>query len=206
MSRLDILTNKDVYKETYPEKATLVVNHSLAELVLLYLGVRPDIDWYVFNTCKTPETLHTKIIKWLGESYVVDDKVGIIEGVIHYHRSWTLEDSTLLYNLLNNATKFQHALFNAHNIALKKFITVSKSNLCGNVLLHCSDEIFDAVMRSIDFPFTTIDNVLTALRADLVYNTDTYGKIRTPRDLFIVNLKESQEDCVGVYASNLQKG
>ncbi len=204
MNRLEVLTNPEAFKEAFPDKADLVVNFSVIELLTLYLNIRSDFNYGQYLN-KSVLEFHDKLMAWLGEIEVVSGptECGIMNGVFKSCTKPTIEDIGYVQSILNFATDFQKALFEINTPGVRSFILSETSKLCGNVLLHCSDADFCKVINTIDIPFTTVSNLLTAIRADLLLGTDRYGRIRTPKDVFLVDLKASQDECVGVFASKL---
>lgn len=207
MDRMKVLTSKEEFLKVFPDKKSLVVDYSLAEIYCLMLRLRSDISI-------RKEIIHSKDeegFEFFKNTFskffeISDNTIGIVNGVVSFPREMVIEDFILLKKLLLNDNKFSEMLFGVHTDGMKEFISVNQSSLCGNALLHCSEEEFMAVLNSIDFEFTTVNNLLTATRADLV-KSDTYGKIRTDTSVFIVNMTQSYKDnnCLGVFIDKLRK-
>lgn len=204
MDRLKVLTEPSAYKDAYPEKAELVEECSIVEMIVLYLNIRDDFNYEAYLN-KPAEVFHEKLSAWLGPVNIVgaSDECCIYAGECNFVRDLTLEDSKCIQNLLSMKTEFQKTLFDAHTLGVKHFIMEASGKLCGNTLLHCSDDDFDKVMRSIDFKFTTVSNLLTALRADILLNTERFGRVRTTKDVYLIDLKASKDQCVYVNANKL---
>ena len=136
---------------------------------------------------------------------VTSDKCGIINGVIYFPRDVEMKDFITFRNLLFNRNNFAVNLFNLHNEQIKLFMKENSGNLCGNVLLHCTEDEFKNVINSIDFEFTTVSNLLTAMRSDLVFD-ETFGRIRTNNNVYLINLKQSylHNACVGTFIDKLK--
>lgn len=205
MDRFKILTDAEAFKKAFPNKAEFVVSESIVELLTLYLEIRTDFDY--LTILKLPfDEFYSKLINWLGDTKNPTNKndCGIIEGCVYWNTSITKEDAEYVYKLLKMQTKFQDTLYSIHSTGIQQFITAEGGKLCGNVLYHCSDAEFIAVMESIDVPFTTVSNLLTAIRSDLLNDTERYGRIRTSKDVLLVDLLQSTDSCIGVYASKLK--
>lgn len=204
MDRLKILTNAEAFKKAFPDKANMVVSKSIVEMLTLYLNIRTDFD-YTQLLKFSVDDFHARLIEWLGDIKVPTtvENSGIVNGCVYYDANINDNDIECVYNLLKTQTSFQQALFSIHPECVKKFILTESGKLCGDVLLHCSDEEFNSVLNSIDVPFTTVSNLLTAIRSDLLINTTRYGRIRTTKDVFLIDLIQSTEECIGVYASKL---
>lgn len=204
MDRLKVLTDAEAFKKAFPNKADMVVSKSIVEMLTLYLNIRTDFDCTQLLKLSVND-FHTKVIEWLGDIKVptTAEETGIVNGCVYYDTDITDKDLESVYNLLKTQTRFQQALFSIHPECVKKFILTESGKLCGDVLLHCSDEEFNGVLNSIDVPFTTVSNLLTAIRSDLLINTTRYGRIRTNKDVFLIDLIQSTEDCIGIYASKL---
>lgn len=205
MDRFKILTDAEAFKKAFPNKAEFVVSESIVELLTLYLEIRTDFDYLAI--LKLPfDEFYDKLINWLGDTKNPTSKndCGIIEGCVYWNTSVSKEDAECVYKLLKMQTKFQSTLYSIHPVGIQQFIAAESGKLCGNVLYHCSDTEFIAVMESIDIPFTTVSNLLTAIRSDLLNDTERYGRIRTSKDVLLVDLLQSTDSCIGVYASKLK--
>lgn len=206
MDRISIITNPKAFKQAFPNKADLVVNSSLVELILLYLNIRHDFNYRPL--LKKPVTeFYAKLSDWLGEVVpTTEDVAEITFGTVHSNVALTLEDAEVIQSILKMDTDFQKELYELHTPGMKCFMHDNGGMMCGNVILHCTDREMAQVINAIDFPFTTISNLLTAIRADLLLNTEQYGRIRTAKDVYLVDMLADPSKCVGVFASQLLRG
>ena len=206
MDRISIVTNPEAFKQAFPNKANLVVGSSLVELILLYLNIRHDFNYRPL--LKKPVTeFYAKLSDWLGEVVpTAEDTAEITFGTVHSNVTLTLEDAEVIQSILKMNTGFQKELYELHTPGMKYFMRDNGGMMCGNVILHCTDEELAQVINAIDFPFTTISNLLTAIRADLLLDTEQYGRIRTDKDVYLVDMLADPSNCVGVFASQLLRG
>lgn len=203
LDRIKVLTDADEFLKVFPDKSNLVKPVVNSEMILLFTNIRKDTNFNKLFKMKSIESFKESLVNYLGEPVISTSKFGIIEGRFYTNHEITDTEVESLYKLLKGNTEFQLNLFNLHKPVIKKFIIENDGCCCGNILLHCSEEDFIATLSSIDFPFTTVENLLTALRSDLVFNTDTFGRIRTSNDVFIINIPESVQECCGVFVSKL---
>lgn len=207
MNRMKVMSSKEEFLKVFPEKTNLVIDYSLAEMFCLLLKLRNDVfiplDIMKLNDDEGFDLFKENFARFFEVS---NDKAGIINGVICFPREMTVKDFILFKKLIRNDVEFSKGLFDIHTDGMKEFISANKSAFCGNTLLHCSEEEFKAVLSSIDFEFTTVNNLLTAIRADLV-DSDVYGRIRVNNNVFIVNMVQSYKDnaCIGVFIDKLRK-
>lgn len=176
------------------------VDYSLPEILVLFMKNRDDINFQ--SRAVTKEAVNA-LKRWLGTP-VNDGIVGIIDGVFHYPFEVTDTDLKDALRLYNGVTPFQKILYSFHRSSIKKFIIDNYGELCGNTIYCCSDDDFKRLISSIDFKFTTINNLLTAIRADLV-DSEVYGKIRTRRDVFLIDMKNTTNaKVVGYWGESLR--
>lgn len=203
-NRLKVMTDSKEFLKLFPDKKNLVKDYSNSEMLLLYINLRFGKDIFTKLKIKSNEDFTEKILSWLGNLYITDtDKVGIIEGKLYTKNHITEKDCSQVYKILEMKTNFQRCLYNLHKPIVRVFMFNNNGNLCGNVLLSCTDSEFMEALNSIDFEFTTVSNMLTAMRSDLIFENRQFGKIRTPNDVFLIDLENSDTDCVGVFASKL---
>lgn len=176
------------------------VDYSLPELLVLFMKNRDDINFQ--SRAVTKEAINA-LRKWIGTP-VNDGIVGIIDGVFHYPYEVTDADLRDALRLYNGVTPFQKLLYSFHKPSIKNFIIDNYGEMCGNLIYWCSDDDFKKLINSIDFKFTTINNLLTAIRADLV-DSGIYGKIRTQRDVFLIDIKNTTNNkVVGYWGESLR--
>jgi hypothetical protein len=199
MERDVVINNRNEFIKKYPDN-TNCVECSIVELLVLFINLRADI---VTADFKNTEKGITTIREWIGEP-IKDDAIGIINGRLHYPDEISDNDIYSAILLLNKKTKFQKMLYALHPKCMKSFLVSNNAEMCGNLVYTCTDKQFDELVNSIDFKFTTIRNLLTAIRSDLVDSKD-YGKIRTVKDVYLIDLKNTTDNKLVGYAGNTLK-
>ena len=184
-----VLTDRNYFIDKFPEKRLLVKKYSMIELLLLFWNMREDLNkGYLIS--KNKSILFKKAIKdWLGEPIINDTVYGIINGSFNADRMYTDDDLEIVFSLLKGEHAFINKLWSIHPTEYREFLVENNCSLCGQVLLWEDDTKVLDVLNTIDFEFTTVRNLMTALRFDINVKDVHYGKIRTNNDVFIVSDK-----------------
>lgn len=203
MDRLKILTNKEEFLKVFPAKESLIQKVSNIELAMLIVNLKKDTDFKRILNRNSLEEFKNSFYEFFGKPVISNKKFGVINGVFYTDHDFTDTEFDALYKLYISATDFQRKLYELHPTAVKKFMRDNDGLCCGNMLLNCTDAEFIDTLNSIDFPITTVENLLTSLRFDLVLNSSKYGRIRTSNDVFILDIPNSYKECTGVFISKL---
>lgn len=110
----------------------------------------------------------TSIYNYVKENFVQDNANYIDGFTFHLTQMPTKAEVAAAVNLVNKT----HPIYDAIEAVMDKF----PGFLCGNILEFCTESEIKIIVDTIDFKFTTLQNVM--LLADCIYlNRDTANKL-----------------------------